>query len=54
MSNAKCERLTVPLDPELRAYVERQAERQGGRSAASVVRQLIAEAAQAEQGEHAA
>jgi hypothetical protein len=40
------EQVTVPLPPELRAFVAREAERED-RSQASVIRRLVAEAARA-------
>jgi hypothetical protein len=45
----KAEHVSVPLPADLHAYVRRQAERED-RSVASVIRRLVAEAAQAEAG----
>jgi hypothetical protein len=52
---AKRENVSMPLDPELRAFVERTAE-QEDRSVAGQIRHLIAEAARrsAQRGERAA
>jgi hypothetical protein len=46
----KCQQVSVPLPAELRAFVEREAERQD-RSVASVIRRLVASAARADQVE---
>jgi hypothetical protein len=51
MSNR--EQVSVPLPPELRAFVAREAEREE-RSQASVIRRLIAEAARRSQAQEAA
>ena len=48
----KTEQVSVPLPAELREFVERQAERED-RSVASVIRRLVAAAAQADSGERA-
>jgi hypothetical protein len=47
-SMRKREQVSVPLDPELRAFVERAAERED-RSLAGQIRHLIAQAARAAQ-----
>jgi hypothetical protein len=47
------EQLSVPLDPELREFVERTAERED-RSVAGQIRHLVAEAARADQIKRAA
>ena len=44
MSSKKPNQVSVPLDPELRAFVERAAERED-RSIAGQIRHLVAEAA---------
>jgi hypothetical protein len=47
---AKREQVTVPLDRELREFVERVAERED-RSVAGVIRHLVAQAARQQQGQ---
>jgi hypothetical protein len=42
----KCQQVSVPLPASLRAFVERQAERED-RSVASVIRRYVAQAARA-------
>jgi hypothetical protein len=49
----KCQQVSVPLPAELRAFVEREAERQD-RSVASVIRRLVDQAARREEHERAA
>jgi hypothetical protein len=43
----KCQQVSVPLPAELRAFVEREAQRQD-RSVASVIRRLVDQAARSE------
>jgi hypothetical protein len=50
---AKREQVTVPLDRELREFVERVAERED-RSVAGVIRHLVAQAARRQEQEQAA